>query len=301
MKKPVKLPIEKVFDKLPDDVKHAKDIVGFYQGIGVVMGIGSIFTPYQNGFPGPFLLEDYRMGMVRRGQIRGIINLREVCFTEGMMAFVTPGSIVEPIEVSDDFLLEGMGVPADKFLLAHGGHLPRIFNGEMSDGSRMALENERSLVDRMFGTLRCLLAEPEISHEIVFNMVATISNYYNMLFLREAPSAQSQHVDTIFSRFLRLVNLNCKREHRLAFYADKLCITERYLGTVVKQASGVGAKEWIDRALIFSAKVMLRHSDMQAARVADELCFPNASFFSKYFHRITGYTPSEYRAMAGGK
>ena len=86
----------------------------------------------------------------------------------------------------------------------------------------------------------------------------------------------------------------CIRD-RLAFYAEKLCITSRYLGTVILNESGVGAKEWIDRAVISTAKVLLRHSDKQTTQIADELNFPNASFFCKYFKRLTRLTPQQYR------
>lgn len=64
---------------------------------------------------------------------------------------------------------------------------------------------------------------------------------------------------------------------------------------MVLSTSGVGAKEWIDRAVISTAKVLLRHSDKQTSEIADELNFPNVSFFCKYFKRLTGSTPLQYR------
>ncbi len=74
-----------------------------------------------------------------------------------------------------------------------------------------------------------------------------------------------------------------------------LCITSHYLGTVVKQQSGVTAKAWIDKALVTKAKMMLKSTDLQAAQIASQLGFPNASFFSKFFKRLTGATPQAYR------
>jgi AraC-like DNA-binding protein len=74
-----------------------------------------------------------------------------------------------------------------------------------------------------------------------------------------------------------------------------MCLTERYLGTVVRQASGITAKEWIDRALVTRIKIELRHTDKSVAQISDEMKFPNPSFFSKYFRRLTGMTPLEFR------
>lgn len=100
---------------------------------------------------------------------------------------------------------------------------------------------------------------------------------------------------TLFDRFIYLVNRHSDREHQLSYYAERMCLTERYLGTVIRQASGVTAKEWIDRSLITCAKIELRHTQKSVAQIAEELSFPNSSFFSKYFKRLTQMTPLEYR------
>lgn len=73
-----------------------------------------------------------------------------------------------------------------------------------------------------------------------------------------------------------------------------MCLTERYLGTVIRQASGVTAKQWIDRALITYAKTQLLHTDKTVAQISNEMNFPNPSFFSKYFKRITQMTPLSF-------
>ena len=100
---------------------------------------------------------------------------------------------------------------------------------------------------------------------------------------------------TIFDRFLQLVTQHCAEHHQIGYYAERMCLTERYLTTVIRQTSGTTAKDWIDRALITRIKIELRHTDKPAAQIADEMHFANPSFFSKYFRRITGMTPGEYR------
>ena len=64
---------------------------------------------------------------------------------------------------------------------------------------------------------------------------------------------------------------------------------------MIRQASGITAKDWIDRAVITAAKVMLRYSNLQIAEIAERLHFPNPSFFCKYFKRLEGCTPQEYK------
>lgn len=290
-----KLPLDKIYNILPEDTKQNKKLLSYQDGMGVAIGIDGFLFRHLGMASSPFLLEDYRMGMVVRGQLRSIINLQEHTLQEGTIVFITPGTIVEPLEVSDDFLLEGMGLPADLFLMAHGGRLPELFNGQVKDGRRIVSFEERIILDRMLRLLHDLTGETDISKEVIYSMVSTVTHYYNQLFDDCTSVSSPSHSNEIFNRFLRLVNLHGSKEHQLAFYAEKLCITSRYLGTVVLATSGVGAKEWIDRAVISTAKVLLRHSDKQISEIADELNFPNVSFFCKYFKRLTGSTPQQYR------
>lgn len=295
MKQLQRLPLDKIYKILPEDTKQNKKLLSYQDGMGVAIGIDGFLFRHLGMVSSPFLVEDYRMGMIVRGQLRGIINLQEHTMKEGAIVFITPGTIVEPLEVSDDFLLEGMGLPADLFLMAHGGRLPELFNGQVKDGRRIVSFEERIILDRMLRLLHDLTGETDISKEVIYSMVSTVTHYYNQLFDDCTSVSSPSHSNEIFNRFLRLVNLHGSKEHQLAFYAEKLCITSRYLGTVVLATSGVGAKEWIDRAVISTAKVLLRHSDKQISEIADELNFPNVSFFCKYFKRLTGSTPQQYR------
>ena len=294
-RQPQRLPLDTIYNILPKEEKYNNRALSYRDGMGVAVGINGFFFNYLGDLKTPYLLEDYRMGMVMRGELRGVINLREYTMHEGSIVFVTPGTIVEPLGASDDFLMDGMGMPADKFLLAHGGKLPELFCGQMKDGRRMLPHENRMMLDKMFRLLHDLMEHEDTAEGVTYSMVTTISHYVDQLFNDSTAIPAASHSTDLFNRFLRLVNLYGQREHQLGFYADKLCITSRYLGTLVMSVSGVSAKEWIDRAIISAAKVQLRHSDRQTKQIADELKFPNVSFFCKYFKRLTGFTPRQYR------
>ena len=295
MRRLQRLPLDKIYKILPEDTKQNKKMLSYRDGMGVAIGIDGFLFRHLGMSSSPFLVEDYRMGMIVCGQLRGIINLQEHTMKEGTIVFITPGTIVEPLEVSENFLLEGMGLPADQFLMAHGGRVPELFNGQVKDGRRGVTFDERTVLDRMLRLLHDLMGEADISNEVIYSMVSTVTHYYDQLFGDCTSVSSPSHSNEIFNRFLHLVNLYGCKEHQLAFYAEKLCITSRYLGTVVMAISGVRAKEWIDRAIISTAKVLLRHSDKQISQISEELNFPNVSFFCKYFKRMTGLTPQQYR------
>lgn len=107
-----------------------------------------------------------------------------------------------------------------------------------------------------------------------------------------------------FHKFMYELASHYKSERSVGFYASQLCITPKYLSTLVKKVSGHSAAEWIDRYVILEAKNLLRYSSMSIQEVAYYLNFPNQSFFGKYFKHQTGMSPSAYkmqqRAEGGG-
>ena len=254
-----------------------------------------------NAIGGPFRIDDYRFGILVRGSMHTVINLIDRQITAGTMVILTPGTIMSPQSVSPDFALTGMAVKAERLRLLLGGQLPSALQQQMHDVIVSDISDaELHLVTLLFRTIRQFLSYQDYGEKALWQLVAAQIYQYDHLALLHNQSAQHEpsvqnHQQQLFSRFIHLVNTHCQQEHRLAFYASQLCLTERHLGTVIRQQSGVTAKEWIDRALITHSKVMLKHSDLSVAQIAEALHFPTPSFFSKYFRRLTGLTPLVYR------
>ena len=96
-------------------------------------------------------------------------------------------------------------------------------------------------------------------------------------------------------QFLALVQQNFRKERFLEFYASKLEVTPKHLSRTIKKQTGYTAVEWIERYVILEAKVLLKSSNLNIQQIADELNFPSQSFFGKYFKKLTGVSPKEFR------
>ena len=101
--------------------------------------------------------------------------------------------------------------------------------------------------------------------------------------------------EKVFTRFLKMVEENCKRERRVSWYAQQLNITPKYLSTAVKRISGRTAVEWIENYVTMELRVLLKNSTKSIKEITEELNFPNQSFLVKYFKEHVGMTPSAYR------
>ena len=96
-------------------------------------------------------------------------------------------------------------------------------------------------------------------------------------------------------RFAALVHEHCAQEREVSFYADKLCISTRYLSTIVRSVAHSSAKEFIDRSVMLEIKMMLQSTDLSVQEIAYRLRFPDQSYLGRFFKKHAGESPTEYR------
>ncbi|MCR2030037.1 AraC family transcriptional regulator [Alistipes timonensis] len=101
----------------------------------------------------------------------------------------------------------------------------------------------------------------------------------------------------LFHRFVTLVQAHSSQEREVSFYADKLCISTRYLSTIVRTVARSSAKEFIDRSVVLEIKMMLQSTDLSVQEIAYRLRFPDQSYLGRFFKKHTGESPTEYRNM----
>lgn len=101
--------------------------------------------------------------------------------------------------------------------------------------------------------------------------------------------------------FFRLLELNCRKQHSVKFYADSLHISTGHLTKVVKLVTEITAKQCIENAIILEAKMLLQNNDMTILYISEELQFGNTAFFSTFFKKHTSFSPTEYRARLNSK
>ncbi len=99
-------------------------------------------------------------------------------------------------------------------------------------------------------------------------------------------------------RFMQLVREHGTHEHRVEFYAEKLCITPRYLHqAMVEYWDGKSPKQLIDEQLVAEIKVLLADPGLSVTQIAQRLNFVDQSYLSRFFKKYTGLSPKEYRAQ----
>ena len=246
---------------------------------------------------GPLIMQEMRILIIKQGWTAPIVNLVPQRFEAGDLVFLGVNGIAQISEVSDDARAIAISFSDELFSLAVGNHIPYAFDGHLRDFHIRLTPQELDYADRLHELLYIHTSEENHSPQVTLQLISSFLWYVDHLWNRHENESRRSltREQRLFTDFIQLVSQYAPLQHHLEFYAERLCLSPRYMSTLVKQVSGKAAKQWIDDAMITRAKVALRHSDKTVAEIAEEMNFPNPSFFCKYFKRLTGLTTQSYR------
>ena len=97
-------------------------------------------------------------------------------------------------------------------------------------------------------------------------------------------------------KFLQLVREHGAKNHDVMFYAERLCVSARYLHRATSLClDGKSPKDLIDSQLVAEIKVLLDDPTISVTSIAQQLNFADQSYLSRFFKRHTGLSPQEWR------
>lgn len=243
------------------------------------------------------ILPEMRMMILTRGWTEPILNMVPYHFDAGELIFLGANSIARIRDASDDVQAFALSMSDDLFQLVIGNHIPKAFDGHLRDFHFHLEPDDQDFLDRLHHLIYINTRKMEHSPQATLHLLSSFLWYVDQLWSRHEESyklSQSRE-QRLFTNFIQLVSLHAPQQHTIDFYASQLYLSPRYMSTLVKKVSGRAAKEWIDDAIITRIKIELKHSDKTIVQIADSMNFPNPSFFSKYFKRLTSMTPAEFR------
>lgn len=246
----------------------------------------------------PNMLDGVAFCVCVAGSARLRINSRVCDVTPGTVVTILPNHIVEPLERTGDLRLRMLVFSLDMVYDLHlqidavkaAGSNPCI---RVSDEEMGVLLSMHDLVMAL-----CLREDDAHNRAVLRSMFATLILQLEALYGRAARIETGSYIsraEELTEHFMKMLVQHYKSERSPSFYADKLCVTTKYLSQTVRQATGETVYAWINKIVMVGAKNMLRTTDMSVLQVSEELNFPNPSFFGRFFKRHAGITPLEYK------
>lgn len=247
----------------------------------------------------PFRIDMTMAIIYERGSADLKINMRDYHIEAPAVLLVLNDQIYQSAGHSEDLRSKVilMSRSFSDSLFANSGEILPLKSSIMKNPV-MKIENEENVFGQFFQLLQNIAASPRQEFKIESARHLTLSMFYGYSHLKhevnEVKSTNS-HQEEIFTKFTELLERHHKKEREIAFYADKMCMTSKHLSQVIKDYTGKTALGIIEEYVISEAKSMLLSTTMSIQQISDELKFPSQSVFGKYFKRVAGISPSEYR------
>lgn len=269
----------KIRDIVPDDMRIGDDLLILKN------------ASYKDSINEPRKVDVTTFILMDKGESRAIVEGKEYHLQAPYLAVVMPNQTYCLIEASDDLEVRAI-IMSNNFTL----------NLMSSNLNNMILENP--VID--------------ISSDII-----SFNTYYNVLLHTVRSSFKSSHLESakhltmsmlyfyarklehlekdkkkreiVFDRFCDDVRKFYKINRSIPFYSGRLAVSSKYLNDIVKEKTGITANEYIDRQTIIECKALLSSTDMSILKISLMMHFPSYSVFGKFFKRMTGMTPTEYR------
>ena len=275
----------------------------------IIFQMSQAFTELQVNMPfhfdtmrSPHKLDFFMLIKHIAGSATVKIDMDEYVLTEPVNTIqIAPGQIISVDNASEDFDVVVMLMSrrfVEGLLVYVNGSIPFRFGKNVPHIVHCSVE-EDYFTDVFNKAIRRIIQDksnPFRKQVVQHVMMAVFYSSEKTRMVVEDNRSRS-NADVLSQEFVKLVKEHFRKERQLKFYADKLCITPRYLSRVVKECTGSSAAEWIELTVVLEARALLKSTNMTVQQISDELNFPSQTFFGKYFKRRVGMSPKEYRRL----
>ena len=230
------------------------------------------------------------------------LGLKKAMMSKNQIYVILPNQIIQTTEVSPDFKVGIMVVKRDFFNSQnHVFESIKLHNRLIEQSYFELSQKDMQEYVQIFKMIKEKIADTEHTYrmQIIQNYFhITFYNIYHLIVSQKnvlKKTAMSNNM-LIYERFLKCVGENYRKEHSVIFYADVLCLTPKYLSSVIYETSGKHASDLIHEYIVLDAKSLLKSTNMSLKNISDDLYFCTPSHFGRFFKRYAGCTPSEYKA-----
>ena len=263
------------------------------QNIIITDTLSGIGTKAYEGYLGHALCLD--------GSCRIMFNGKDFEMKRGDLMIVRQGRLVQSVKTDSHFRVTMIYIAAPFIEICtpqcnYGmkGQLALFLNPIMH-----LTEEQFEQCRRNFDNLQIRIAQTahHFYHNMLINIVQSLIidffDFHASLYQEQDVSTQYA---TLMSRFLSLLENGEYRTHReVTWYADKLCVTSKYLSEVSKSVSGYAANFWINRYTVLDISRLLRDKSLTFVQISDMFGFSSPAYFSRYVSHNLGVRPTDYR------
>lgn len=257
---------------------------------------------YGELFKHPCRLDAITMIICFKGELKSTVNMKQYTLSRNKVFLGLPTDIVS-IDSMTDFEMYTL-ILSDSFLREMNIDIQKLMQLYLSirhNSTAPITDTEIKLLKHYYAlTQEAIRSKDENVRDIIKGLLTAliykiISYVKKHIYITDdATNKQLHRSEYTYDKFMTLLSEFYLKERYVKFYADKLCLTPKYLSAIIKKVSGKSIAEWIDEYVLLEAMSRLKCSNMSIQEIAYYLNFATQSSFGKYFKQQTGYSPKQF-------
>lgn len=259
------------------------------------------YPSLQSCSPSPFKLGKFVFVICLKGHAVGNVNLVRHEIKAPGIFLVRKDQVVQFVEVSPDFKVCMVLASSDflsKLELRVEGVLPlkflmSVYESPFIEIDSADMKDIMSFFNLMFRVMHN--DNNPYREQSLVNLMRSFCYESGYFLSKNIGDVHTPDLNPFIERLLPLIKDNFIEHKDVTFYAEKMGLSANYLYKIVKGASGKTVTEWIEEYTISEAKSRLRDPKVSIQTISEQLNFPSQSFFGKYFKRVAGMSPKDYR------
>lgn len=234
-----------------------------------------------------------------KGTVDFKLNMKSYHIEAPAVLIVLYDQICQPMSYSEDLKCRAIVMSkefSDSMFVNSSSLMP--LKNLVSDNPVIETKDSENAFGMLFDLLLNIAKSPLTEFKLEAAKHLTLSMFYgysHQTYQYNETKLVNSRKKELYNLFLEKVEAYHKQEREVLFYADKLCVTPKYLSQILKEVSGHTGLEIIEEYTITTCKALLSSTTMSVQQISDEMNFPSQSVFGKYFKRLTGLSPKEYR------
>ena len=183
-KQPQLMDVSRMRDILTPHLAQISKNIFFNGELGMVHGDHTVFSLLMRQKP-PFTINDHRFGIILNGEAHINFNLQDRHIAAGTLVYIGPGTIINPIRLSDDLRIFGIGLFVDFPMPFAQGQMPSAFNGQVRDFQLPVGESNISTARHILDTIWHVVHTEDYHRPTVTTLVAALMHHYDHLFRQQ--------------------------------------------------------------------------------------------------------------------
>jgi len=251
---------------------------------------------------------DFYAVSLKRGCDNLLYGQQKYDFDEGLMAFMAPGQILRGEESGVPPNMKGWMMFIHPDFLWNSTLAKKIkqyeYFGYATKEALFLSDKEETIMNGIIENIRneYNATIDKFSQDVIIAQLELLFTYAQRFYERQFITRKiSNHqilgkLEDVLENYFNNEDLVSKGLPTVQFVADSLNISAKYLGSLLKQLTGITTQQHIHEKLIAKAKEKLSTTELSVSEIAYELGFEHSQSFSKLFKTKTNQSPLEFRA-----